>query len=49
VFAFTNALKRAYAEVEHGVLDKIAQRIAEMPRVRLPSDDDSPGPLRAHA
>jgi glycerol-3-phosphate acyltransferase PlsX len=49
VFAFTNALKRAYAEVEHGVLDKIAQRIAEMPGVRLPSDDDSPGPLRAHA
>src|SRR6185312_13895362 len=27
VFAFTNALKRAYAEVEHGVLDKIPQRI----------------------
>jgi len=49
VFAFTNALKRAYAEVEHGVLDKIAQRIAEMPAVRLPSGDDSPGPMRAHA
>lgn len=49
VFAFTHALKRAFAEVEHGVLDKIAQRIAEMPAVRLPSDDDSPGPLCAHA
>jgi phosphate acyltransferase len=49
VFAFTNALKRAYAEVEHGVLDKIAQRIAEMPTVRLPSGDDSSGPMRAHA
>ena len=48
VFAFGNALKRAYAEVEHGVLDKIAQRIAEMPHVR-PSDDGASGPLRAHA
>jgi len=49
VFAFTNAIKRAYAEVEHGVLDKIAQRIAEIPAVRLPSGTNSPGPLRAHA
>ncbi len=49
VFAFSNALKRACAEVEHGVLDKIAQRIAEMPVAKLPSDNDSPGPLRAHA
>ena len=49
VFAFSNALKRACAEVEHGVLDKIAQRIAEMPMAKLPSDNDSPGPLRAHA
>jgi glycerol-3-phosphate acyltransferase PlsX len=48
VFAFANALTRAAAEVEHGVLDKIAQRIAEMPHMR-PSDDDEPGPLRAHA
>jgi glycerol-3-phosphate acyltransferase PlsX len=48
VFAFGNALRRAYAEVEHGVLDKIAQRIAEMPNVR-PSDDGASGSLRAHA
>ena len=47
-FAFTNALKRAAAEVEHGVLDKIAQRISEMPHMR-PSVDGDPGPLRAHA
>ena len=30
VLAFVNALKRAHAEVEHGVLDRIAQRIAGM-------------------
>jgi hypothetical protein len=40
-------LKRAAAEVEHGVLEKIAQRISEMPPMR-PADDTS-GPLRAHA
>ena len=45
--AFANALRRAHAEVEHGVLDKIAQRIAEMPAVR-PSQDDG-GAWRAHA
>ena len=33
VFAFVNALSRAAAEVEHGVLEKIAQRIADMPAV----------------
>ena len=43
-FAFANALRRAAAEVEHGVLEKIAQRIAEMPHI-APVDD----PLRAHA
>ncbi|HEX6138678.1 MAG TPA: phosphate acyltransferase PlsX [Casimicrobiaceae bacterium] len=48
VFAFVNALKRAHAEVEHGVLDRIAQRISEMPHMR-PSDGGEPGPLRAHA
>jgi glycerol-3-phosphate acyltransferase PlsX len=48
VFAFANALRRAHAEVEHGVLEKIAQRIAEMPHMR-PSDDGNAGPLRAHA
>jgi glycerol-3-phosphate acyltransferase PlsX len=47
-FAFANALRRAAAEVEHGVLEKIAQRISEMPQGR-PSDDDGSGPLRAHA
>jgi phosphate acyltransferase len=48
VFAFTNALLRAAAEVEHGVLEKIAQRISEMPSPR-PTDDDASGPMRAHA
>jgi len=47
-FAFANALRRAHAEVTHGVLEKIAQRIAEMPAMR-PSGDDASGPLRAHA
>src|SRR5690242_3324772 len=45
--AFANALRRAHAEVEHRVLDKIAQRIAEMPAVQ-PSQDDG-GAWRAHA
>jgi glycerol-3-phosphate acyltransferase PlsX len=48
VFAFTNALLRASTEVEHGVLEKIAQRISEMPRPG-PTDGDVSGPLRAHA
>lgn len=47
-FAFAQALRRAAAEVEHNVLSKIAQRIAEMPHLR-PAGDDSPGTLRAHA
>jgi glycerol-3-phosphate acyltransferase PlsX len=47
-FAFSNAIRRACAEVEHGVLEKITQRISEMPHMR-PSDDDEPGPLRVHA
>ena len=46
-FAFANALTRAAAEVEHGVLEKIAQRISEMPHTR--PADDAAGPLRAHA
>jgi hypothetical protein len=33
-------------EVEHGVLEKIAQRIAEMPH---PRPTDASGPFRAHA
>jgi len=47
-FAFTNALQRAAAEVEHGVLEKITQRISEMSSPR-PSNGDTAGPLRAHA
>jgi len=47
--AFANALRRAHAEVEHGVLDKIAQRIAEMPAVPPSQDDGDAGALRAHA
>ncbi|HVE51108.1 MAG TPA: phosphate acyltransferase PlsX [Casimicrobiaceae bacterium] len=31
VYAFRNALSKAHAEVSHGVLDNIAQRIAAMP------------------
>jgi len=46
-FAFANALNRAAAEVEHGVLEKIAQRISEMPPMR--PVDDVAGVLRAHA
>ena len=49
VLAFTNALSRAYAEVEHGVLDRIAQRIAETPAHAPRGDRDASGPLRAHA
>ena len=48
VLAFTNALSRAFAEVEHGVLDRIAQRIAETPAHARRPDPDA-GPLRAHA
>ena len=47
-FAFSNAIARAAMEVEHGVLDKIAQRIAEMPHSR-PTGDDAAGRFRAHA
>ncbi|HKP65658.1 MAG TPA: phosphate acyltransferase PlsX [Casimicrobiaceae bacterium] len=46
-FAFANALSRAAAEVEHGMLEKIAQRISEMPPMR--PVDDVAGVLRAHA
>jgi len=49
VLAFTNALARAFAEVEHGVLDRIAQRIAETPAHAPRRDPDASGPLRAHA
>jgi len=46
-FAFANALNRAAAEVEHDMLEKIAQRISEMPPMR--PVDDVAGVLRAHA
>ena len=49
ILAFTNALKRACAEVEHGVLDRNAQRIAETPAHRSGLNPDATGPLRAHA
>ena len=49
VLAFTAALSRAYAEVEHAVLDRIAQRIAETPAHAHDSHGASSGPLRAHA
>jgi glycerol-3-phosphate acyltransferase PlsX len=37
VLAFTHALKKAHAEVTHGVLDRIAQRIAAMPSFAAPA------------
>ena len=47
-FAFTCALSRAAAEVEHGVLDKIAQRISEVPSAGA-AENSAPGAVRAHA
>ncbi|MGH8801546.1 MAG: phosphate acyltransferase PlsX [Casimicrobiaceae bacterium] len=42
--AFVNALGRAHAEVAHGVLDKIAQRIAAMPMPPMkPAVHERPG------
>ena len=46
--AFCNALTRASTEVEHAVLDRIAQRIAEMPPL-VRGNGDSSSSLRAHA
>ncbi len=37
VHAFANALKRAHVEVVHGVLERIAQRIAAMPGALVPA------------
>jgi len=57
--AFSNALDKAYAEVSHGVLERIAQRIAAMPALStaapavaavassLPAA--TPGPTATHA
>jgi len=54
VQAFVNALKRAHAEVAHGVLDRIAQRIADMhvapDGAAVSPDATGPiGPTAAHA
>ena len=49
VLAFTNALSRACTEVEHSVLDRIAQRIAETPAPAQPRNGGAAGPLCAHA
>jgi len=40
--AFKYALHKAYAEAAHGVLDKIAQRMAAMPHIGPPLTDSSP-------
>jgi glycerol-3-phosphate acyltransferase PlsX len=41
--AFKFALKKAYAEASHGVLDRIAQRIAAMPvRDTAPAGHEAP-------
>jgi glycerol-3-phosphate acyltransferase PlsX len=59
VVAFANALDKAYAEVSHGVLERIAQRIAAMPALAsqapgAPAGAPSlpaatPGPAATHA
>jgi glycerol-3-phosphate acyltransferase PlsX len=46
--SFANALDKAYTEVTHGVLDRIAQRIAAMPAVLAPAAG-APGPAATHA
>jgi len=40
-YAFGYALHKAYAEAAHGVLDKIAQRMATMPHLAPASPDTS--------
>ena len=47
--AFTTALARAYTEVEHNVLDRIAQRIAETPAQARTGRGAASRTLRAHA
>jgi glycerol-3-phosphate acyltransferase PlsX len=51
--AFANALDKAYTEVSHGVLDRIAQRIAAMPVLAptVPGEAPAatPGPAATHA
>ena len=50
--SFAHALDKAYAEVSHGVLDRIAQRMAEMP-VPVPTGvaaaNEPAGPAATHA
>ncbi len=48
--SFANALDKAYAEVSHRVLERIAQRIAAMPTLAAaPAANDPPGPAATHA
>ena len=47
--AFRTAISRAHAEVEHAVLARIAQRIAETPALAPRPGDDASNALRAHA
>ena len=48
--SFAHALDKAYAEVSHGVLDRIAQRMAEMPLIAAgPAANDAAGPAATHA
>jgi glycerol-3-phosphate acyltransferase PlsX len=48
VVSFANALDKAYTEVTHGVLDRIAQRIAAMHSIIDPGAGAS-GPATTHA
>jgi glycerol-3-phosphate acyltransferase PlsX len=48
IVSFANALDKAYTEVTHGVLDRIAQRIAAMQSAGAP-DAGAPGPAATHA
>ena len=48
VVSFANALDKAYTEVTHGVLDRIAQRIAAMQSIIDPGAG-APGPATTHA
>jgi glycerol-3-phosphate acyltransferase PlsX len=48
--SFAHALDKAYAEVSHGVLDRIAQRMAEMPALAPAVAAGEPaGPAATHA
>jgi glycerol-3-phosphate acyltransferase PlsX len=48
--SFAHALDKAYAEVSHGVLDRIAQRMAEMPVPAPAAAANEPaGPAATHA